>query len=672
MAKLIVLLLLSVLAVACSEPLVPHIGDVRLTVATTGADLDPDGYAIALDGGAAMAVAVNDRKMISGLSAGTHTFLLNGLAPNCTVGGANPRDIEVGAHETTQVTFAINCSALPPLNIAGVWDWTEQYVNPVCHDTGTYAFTQSGATFTGRSDQVGICETSYGPSDNTSSDPVSSGSVTGGTMSFLVGAGGQCTYTATITGTPPDHMSGTTTCGSATGTWEAVRGQPVASVFVTPPNDTLLVGASIQLAVELRSATGHRVFRQPVIWSSDKPAVATVSDSGKVTAVAVGAATITASADGKSASAAISVPLTGFIRVTTATTGVDPDPDGYLVNAWGGGRYWSSFTATNGTVTLSQVLPGDYTVQLSGEAVNCQISGTNPRFVSVPAGDTVAVGFDVACTAASVIAFTTIRDGNAQIYTIKVNGTSPVRLTSDPATDGEPAWSPDGQRIAFQSDRDGNEEIYVMNPDGSGVQRLTTDPAADGSPAWSPDGSKIAFTSTRDGNAEIYVMNADGTNPTRLTTDPAIDQDPAWSPDGTKIAFTSYRGGVTAIYVMNADGSGLGRLTDGPFDLQPAWSPDGAKIAFTSGVCYYYECAFDVYVVSATGSSRTRLTGVGWSFPNSPEWSSDGGKIVFRGGGTYCDVYDCVDYSTILIITADGTVMTTVTDSYDFDPAWRP
>jgi len=670
MGKCVVAVLL-VLAVACSEPLGPRIGDVRLTVATTGADLDPDGYAVVLDGGAALAVAVNDSRMISGLSAGSHSALLNGLAPNCTLGGANPRDIEVGSHETTQVSFAIACAAIAPLNIAGVWDWTEQYVNPVCHDTGTYAFTQAGTTFTGRSDQVGICETSNGPSDNTSSDPVSSGSVTGGTVSFLVGANGQCTYTATITGTPPDHMSGTTTCGNATGTWEAVRGGPVAHITVTPSQDTMVSGATLQLAVQLWGAAGHRVFRQPVVWSSDNPTVAPVTDSGKVTAIAPGSATITVTAGGKSAMAAITVPLTGFIRVTTATTGVDPDPDGYIVNVFGGGRNWSSFTATNGTVTLSQVLPGDHTAQLSGEAVNCHIS-SNPRSVSVPAGDTVAIEFDVTCTTAPVIAFTSIRDGNAQIYSIKANGTGVVRLTTDPGTDGEPAWSPDGSRIAFTSTRDGNAEIYVMNADGSGLTRLTSDPAADASPAWSPDGSRIAFTSTRDGNAEIYVMNADGSNPTRLTTDPAIDQDPAWSPDGTKIAFTSYRGGATAIYVMNADGSGLFRLSDGPFDLQPAWSPDGAKIAFTSGVCYYYECAFDVYVVSADGSGRTRLTSVQSSLPNAPEWSSDGRLIAFTGGGTYCDVYECVDYSSILMITADGTRMTLLTDSYDFDPAWRP
>jgi len=156
----VAVLVLSSLAVACSDPMVVRFGDVRLTVVTAGADLDPDGYTVALDGGAGMAVAVNDSRTISGLSAGRHSALLTGLAPNCTVAGANPRDIEVGTQETTQVSFAVNCAAIARLDIAGIWDWTEQYVNPVCHDTGTYVFTQSGATFAGRSDQVGICETS--------------------------------------------------------------------------------------------------------------------------------------------------------------------------------------------------------------------------------------------------------------------------------------------------------------------------------------------------------------------------------------------------------------------------------------------------------------------------------------------------------------------------------
>ena len=49
-----------------------------------------------------------------------------------------------------------------------------------------------------------------------------------------------------------------------------------------------------------------------------------------------------------------------------------------------------------------------------------------------------------------------------------------------------------------------------MNADGSGVVRLTDHSARDGEPAWSPDGQRIAFSSDRDGNYDIYVMNADG------------------------------------------------------------------------------------------------------------------------------------------------------------------
>ena len=71
-----------------------------------------------------------------------------------------------------------------------------------------------------------------------------------------------------------------------------------------------------------------------------------------------------------------------------------------------------------------------------------------------------------------------------------------------------------------------------MDADGSNQTRLTNNPASDAQPAWSPDGTKIAFNSDRDGNFEVYVMDADGSNQTRLTNNPADDGGPAWSPDG--------------------------------------------------------------------------------------------------------------------------------------------
>jgi len=92
--------------------------------------------------------------------------------------------------------------------------------------------------------------------------------------------------------------------------------------------------------------------------------------------------------------------------------------------------------------------------------------------------------------------------------------------------------------IAFASSRDGNSEIYAMNYDGDRVTRLTSNSATDAQPAWSPDGRLIAFTSDRDGTNEIYVMNSDGSGVTRLTVNNSSDTDPAWSPDGVKIAFT--------------------------------------------------------------------------------------------------------------------------------------
>ena len=48
------------------------------------------------------------------------------------------------------------------------------------------------------------------------------------------------------------------------------------------------------------------------------------------------------------------------------------------------------------------------------------------------------------------------------------------------------SWSPDSKKLTFESDRDGNFEIYVVNADGSEPKRLTSNPAWDGNPQWSP------------------------------------------------------------------------------------------------------------------------------------------------------------------------------------------
>jgi TolB protein len=72
------------------------------------------------------------------------------------------------------------------------------------------------------------------------------------------------------------------------------------------------------------------------------------------------------------------------------------------------------------------------------------------------------------------------------IYRIDVASGETLNLSDNPAWDQEPAWSPDGSLIAFTSNRDGNWEIYVMAADGSAVKNVTRHPAVDTSPAWWP------------------------------------------------------------------------------------------------------------------------------------------------------------------------------------------
>ncbi|MCG3212201.1 MAG: Serine/threonine-protein kinase PknD [Anaerolineae bacterium] len=71
--------------------------------------------------------------------------------------------------------------------------------------------------------------------------------------------------------------------------------------------------------------------------------------------------------------------------------------------------------------------------------------------------------------------------------------------------DTAPSLSPNGRKVAFMSRREGNWDIFVANIDGSNPIRITSNPGDDGLPAWSPDGNVIAFVSQRDGKWGIWV-----------------------------------------------------------------------------------------------------------------------------------------------------------------------
>jgi hypothetical protein len=72
----------------------------------------------------------------------------------------------------------------------------------------------------------------------------------------------------------------------------------------------------------------------------------------------------------------------------------------------------------------------------------------------------------------------------------------------------EAAFPGQNGKIAFESARDGNSEIYTMNPNGQGINPLTNSPATDFQPAWSPNGDKIAFTNRVEGVAEAEFLKA--------------------------------------------------------------------------------------------------------------------------------------------------------------------
>ncbi len=192
--------------------------------------------------------------------------------------------------------------------------------------------------------------------------------------------------------------------------------------------------------------------------------------------------------------------------------------------------------------------------------------------------------------------------GGYDIYVLEGNG-PPKRITSHPAHELRPAWSPDGTRIAFAR-AEGLGYDVIMQTLASGEQRVITQvrnlvfgrPADDATqifgnpgPAWSPRDERIAVTkggaTSLEGRA-IHLIDATSGADRQLSQPPANqdDLDAAFSPDGQMVAFTRWRtNSASDIYVVPVQGGVERKITRESSDFRGlTWMPGGESVLVSS------------------------------------------------------------------------------------------
>jgi Tol biopolymer transport system component/imidazolonepropionase-like amidohydrolase len=168
--------------------------------------------------------------------------------------------------------------------------------------------------------------------------------------------------------------------------------------------------------------------------------------------------------------------------------------------------------------------------------------------------------------------------------------TTQVAFDTDEGTWMDVDVSPDGKTIAF----DLLGDLYLLPIQGGKARRLTSGPAFDVQPRFSPDGRELAFTSDRGGGNNLWRIGTDGRNAAQVSKESfRLMNNPVWTPDGQFLIgrkhFTSERSlGAGELWMFHrSGGSGL-QLTKQKNDQQdqgePSVSPDGRYVYFSEDV----------------------------------------------------------------------------------------
>lgn len=191
------------------------------------------------------------------------------------------------------------------------------------------------------------------------------------------------------------------------------------------------------------------------------------------------------------------------------------------------------------------------------------------------------------------------------IVEANVDGSNAKRITTTGGYDAEMTWCHQGGKMIFTSMRDGDLELYEMDEASGKVRRLTNAPGYDGGAFYNANCTEIVWRANHPVGAaldedrsllakglvkplhmELFLMNADGTNQRQITHNGAANFCPYFMNDGKRLIFASNvnaEGFQFDLWTIGKDGQGIERITTAPgFDGFPVFSPDGQYLVWAS------------------------------------------------------------------------------------------
>jgi Tol biopolymer transport system component len=211
--------------------------------------------------------------------------------------------------------------------------------------------------------------------------------------------------------------------------------------------------------------------------------------------------------------------------------------------------------------------------------------------------------------------------GHSIYITDVSSGVSTFLAGADGGNDA--SWSPDGKYIALDRVPAGDYSIYVV-PAGGGTRTLVRANAVDAE--WSNNSNRLVF---QDGDGSLRTVDLAGGTETSLGVNGV---NPSWSPNGKAVAYSD----GDNIFTIAVDEAGVPQGSPvqvthdaiGAYDQQPSWSNNSKTIVFHSA---RGGGDFDIWTVSASGGTPSRLTGFVGSGDYDPSYSKNGELVAFAG-----------------------------------------